>query len=174
MGDLLYNFTEWLRTTQLVELALWLSDTGASAWIVEHFWAIPIIQVIHILAIAASFASILMINGRILGIAGSASLEETTARYIRVIWWSLLVLVITGFLMIIGEPVRELVNPIFWIKMVLIVIGVLFALWFHRGVIRRFPHGKEVTGGTRLAAVFLILLWMVIMLCGRWIAYAPV
>ena len=55
-----------------------------------------------------------------------------------------------------------------------LIVGVLFALWFHRGVIRRFPHGKEVTGGTRLAAVFLILLWMVIMLCGRWIAYAPV
>ena len=26
MGDLLYSFTEWLRRTQLTELALWISD----------------------------------------------------------------------------------------------------------------------------------------------------
>jgi len=62
MGDLLYHFTEYLRTTQLVELALWISDTSISMWIVTHFWAIPIIQCVHIIAIAASFASILMIN----------------------------------------------------------------------------------------------------------------
>ena len=174
MGDLLYQFTEWLRTTQIVELALWISDTSLSGWIVTHFWAIPIIQCIHIIAIAASFASVLMINGRILGLAGSSTLEETTARYIRVIWWALLVLIISGFFMIVGEPVRELVNPVFWLKMVLFVIAILFSLWFHRGVVRRFPHGKEVSGSTRLAALFLIVLWILIMFCGRWIAYAPV
>ena len=54
MGDLLYHFTEWLRTTQLVELTLWLSDTSASLWLQTHFWAIPILQCIHILSIAAA------------------------------------------------------------------------------------------------------------------------
>src|SRR5687768_4163247 len=93
MGDLLYSFTEWLRTTQLVELALWISETPASVWIVERFWAIPIIQVIHILAIAASFASILMINARMFSIAGSSSMADTANRYIRVLWWALVVLV---------------------------------------------------------------------------------
>ena len=82
MGDLLYNFTEWLRSTQLTELALWISDTRLCLWIVTHFWALPVIQVTHILAIAGSFASILMINARMFGIAGSSSMEETARRYI--------------------------------------------------------------------------------------------
>ena len=61
-----------------------------------HFWAIPIIQVIHILAISASFASILMINARMFGIAGSSTMAETASRYIRVLWWALVVLVLSG------------------------------------------------------------------------------
>jgi hypothetical protein len=174
MGDLLYSFTEWLRTTQLVELALWISDTSASMWIVTHFWAIPIIQVIHILAIAASFASILMINARMFNIAGSSTMADTSRRYIRVLWWALVVLVLTGIGMIIGEPVRELINPIFWIKMGLVIFGVLITIWFHKGVLKHVSAGRDIVATDKTTAVFLILLWMVIMMCGRWIAYAPV
>ncbi len=174
MGDLLFGFTEWIRTTQLVELALWISDTGASMWIVTHFWAIPIIQVIHILAISASFASILMINARMFNIAGSSSMAETSNRYIRVLWWSLVVLVVTGIGMIIGEPVRELINPFFWIKMGLVVFGILVAIWFHKGVLKHVAAGRDIVVTDKATAVFLVILWCLIMLCGRWIAYAPV
>jgi len=174
MGDLLYSFTEWLRTTQLVELALWISDTPASQWIVTHFWAIPIIQVIHILAIAASFASILMINARMFGIAGSSSMADTANRYIRVLWWALVVLILSGIGMIIGEPVRELINPFFWIKMGLVVFGILIAIWFHKGVLKHVAGGRDIAASDKATAVFLVILWMVIMYCGRFIAYAPV
>jgi hypothetical protein len=174
MDDLLFSFTEWLRSTQLTELALWISDTGASMWIVTHFWAIPIIQVIHILAISASFASILMINARMFGIAGSSSMAETANRYIRVLSWALVVLVLSGIGMIIGEPVRELINPYFWIKMGLVVFGILLTIWFHRGVLKHVAAGRDIVATDKATAVFLVILWMVIMYCGRFIAYAPV
>lgn len=174
MDDLLFSFTEWLRSTQLTELALWISDTGASMWIVTHFWAIPIIQVIHILAISASFASILMINARMFGIAGSSSMAETSNRYIRVLWWALVVLILSGFGMIIGEPVRELINPYFWVKMGLVVFGILVSIWFHKGVLKHVAAGRDIVATDKATAVFLVILWMVIMYCGRFIAYAPV
>ena len=174
MGDLLYSFTEWLRSTQLVELALWISDTAVSMWIVTHFWAIPIIQVVHIIAIAASFASILMINARMFGIAGSSTMADTANRYIRVLWWALVVLILSGIAMILGEPVRELINPFFWIKMGLVLFGILISIWFHKGVIKHVAAGRDVAAGDKATAVFLVLLWMAIMYCGRFIAYAPV
>jgi hypothetical protein len=174
MGDMLFNLTEWIRTTQLVELALWISDTSLSGWIVTHFWAIPIIQVFHILAISASFASILMINARMFNIAGSSSMAETSRRYIRVLWWALVILIVSGIGMIIGEPVRELINPIFWIKMVLVVFGILITIWFQKGVLKHVAAGRDIVATDKTTAVFLVILWMVIMMCGRWIAYAPV
>jgi hypothetical protein len=117
---------------------------------------------------------VLMINARLFGIAGSSSMADTANRYIRVLWWSLVVLVITGFLMIVGEPVRELINPIFWIKMGLVVFGVLIAVWFHKGVLRHVAAGRDIVGADKATGVFLVILWMLIIMCGRWIAYAPV
>jgi hypothetical protein len=174
MGDLLYSFTEWLRDTPLTELALWISDSSLTLWIVSNFWVLPIIQVIHILAIAASFASILMINARMFGIAGSGSMAETATRYVRVLWWALGVLLLTGVLMIIAEPIRELINPIFWIKIALVIIGVVVAIWFHKGVLRHVAGGREIVAADKATGVFLVILWCAIIFAGRWIAYAPV
>ena len=174
MDDLLFEFTEWIRSTRMTELALWIDETAAREWIVTHFWAIPIIQCIHILAIAASFASILMINARMFGIAGSSTVEETLRRYTKVLWWALVVLVITGVLMIITEPIRELINPIFWIKMPLVLFGTLVAIWFQKSVLRHVAAGRGVLAADKVTGVFLVILWCLIMLCGRWIAYAPV
>jgi hypothetical protein len=173
MGDLLFNFTEWLRNTWLNDLALNISESAPTMWIGEHFWAIPIFQIIHILAISASFASILMINARMLRFAGSSTLQETTARYLRVVWWALLVLLLSGFLMIVGEPIRELVNAVFWVKMGLFVTAILFTIWFHKSVARRFSPGGEASVGARAAGIVLIVLWCMIMTGGRWIAYNP-
>lgn len=175
MGDLLYNFTEWLRTTPLIELSLWISETSMSLWIASHFWAIPIIQVFHILALAAGFGAVLMVTLRIFELAGTdRTMAETERRYIRWIWGALLVLLLSGTGLIIGEPIRELINPIFWIKMVLVIVAVLVSLWFHRKVMRRLAAGGAVTAGIKTGSIFIIILWCVIMLCGRWIAYAPV
>ncbi|HWK42328.1 MAG TPA: DUF6644 family protein [Croceibacterium sp.] len=174
MDDLLFEFTEWLRGTPVTELSLWISDTRASEWIAMHFWAIPIFQVIHILSISASVAAVLMLNLRVFGFAGHATLAESAHRYSRVLWWALLGLICSGFLMIVGEPVRELVNPYFWVKMILLVIGVTVAVLFAKALGRQGATSDVAGGGTKAVALLLVVLWCMIIWCGRWIAYAPV
>ncbi len=174
MGDLLYAFTEYLRTTWVNNTSLAISDWKLSLWLDTHFWAIPILQVFHILAISAAFGSILMMNLRVWNLAGmDRTFAETERRYVRWVWWSLLVLLISGIGMTIAEPVRELVNPVFWIKMPLVVVAVLVSLWFHGRVLRRLAKGGTAGPVIKTGAFFIIVLWCVIMLCGRWIAYAP-
>jgi len=178
ISDTLFAFTEWLRTTPLVDLALWISNTPLCLWIGSHFWAIPIIQTTHILAIASAFGAVLMINMRILGLSGGTrTMSQTVRRYMPWIWWALLVLIVSGIGMIIGEPVRELVNPIFWIKMALVVVVILASLWFQLSVSRNMATWETTHDGrvaVRVAAVAVILLWCAVMFGGRWIAYAPV
>jgi magnesium-transporting ATPase (P-type) len=178
MGDLLYAFTEWLRTTQLTELALAISNHPLSIWIGSHFWAIPIIQTLHILAIAAAFGAVVMINLRILGLSGKRStMSQVARRYLPWVWGGLAVLVVTGIGMVVGEPVRELINPVFWVKMGLVVGVILVSIWF-QATVRRNMARWEVTHDGRVAirvsAAGIILLWCMVMFAGRWIAYAPV
>jgi uncharacterized membrane protein SirB2 len=178
LGDFLYGFTEWLRTTPVLELSIWISNTRLSLAIGTHFWVIPILQVLHILAIAMAFGSVLMINMRILGLSGgSRTMTQTVRRFVPWIWWSLLVLIVTGIGMIMGEPIRELVNPIFWIKMILVVAMILLSLGFQATAGRHMATWETTHDGrvsVRIGAVGIILLWCAIMAAGRWIAYAPV
>ena len=178
LDDFLFAFAQWLKTTPLNGFSRWLSNTALSEVIQANFWTIPIAQTIHILAIAAAFGSILMIALRIVGLAGaSLTVEQTAQRFLPWIWWSLATLLVTGIVMIIGEPVRELLNPDFWTKMALVVVAALVCLWFQDSV-RRNSARWELTPETRLAAragaAGVIVLWCAIMMFGRWIAYAPI
>jgi uncharacterized membrane protein SirB2 len=176
--DLLFALAVWLKTTPLVKLAVWIQDTPLTALVNSNIWLAPIVQTTHILAIAATVVSVLMISLRIFGLAGkSRTLAQTAALHLPWIWGALAVLLITGLILIIGEPVRELLNPAFWVKMVLVVVAVLVSLGF-QGLVRRHADQWEVsqrgTLALRAGAVAVIVLWCLIIVLGRWIAYAPV
>ena len=174
MSDMLYNFSQWLASTWISPFAINLNDTAVSQWLDTHSFAIPVMQVIHIFALSTGFGAVLMIDLRVFNLAGTArTFAETERRYVRWIWWSLLVLLITGIGMTVAEPPRELINPIFWIKMPTVAFAALVSLWFHNFVMRRLSAGGKVGAGTVLGALFVLALWLLIMFMGRWIAYAP-
>lgn len=177
IGDYMVALAAWLRTTPLPEFALWLQKTPLSSAIAKNFYVIPILQVIHIICVASLFSAALMIDLRIFMLAGrSRTMSQTVRRYLPWVWWPLLILLVTGVLMAIGEPPRDLTNPAFWTKMVLVVVATLVSLWFQSSVSRNIAEW-ETTHDSRVAirigAVASIIMWLAIMALGRWIAYAP-
>ena len=177
ISDQLYSLTEWLRTTPVVDLALWVSRQPLSLVMGTKFLTIPLLQTIHIVSIATAFGAVLMMNLRVLGVAGAGRpLSWSTRRYVPWVWGALLALLLTGSGLVIAEPVRELVNPIFWIKMTLIVALILLSLGFQAALGRFGERWEDISGGpvaARIGAVSLLLLWCGVIVAGRWIAYAP-
>ena len=177
LGDLIFALGQWLRTTPLNGLALGIQKTWLSHLIVEHFWVVPTIQTIHILAIAAVFGSVLMTSLRVFELAGRGrTMTQTVRRYLPWIWWGLLVLLITGIGMVFSDPVRNLTQPVFFTKMILILIAIAVSLWFQSSVRRnvaRWELGDDGRLLVRVGAGVVVGMWILIMFCGRWIAYAP-
>jgi len=175
--NFLFHLTELLRTTRLVEFSLWVSDWPFALWLQSHFYAIPGFQTVHILSIAMLFGSTLMLNLRILGVSGKdQSLAVAFRRYQPWIWGALVSLVASGIVLLISEPVRNMVNSVFWLKMSALLVTVVVSLWFHRAVRARMDQWDVSPAGhasIRVGAVALIILWLVVMVGGRWIAYAP-
>jgi hypothetical protein len=160
---------------RLSELSAWLEKTQLSQLIQTHEWIIPTAQSIHILAIAVVTASALMINLRLLGLyATDQPLSEVMARFLPFIWWPLIVLLLTGTIMIIGEPPRSLKNPIFQLKMLLLVAALLVAT-ICQVTLRLQPAFGELTprrtAGSVILACTSLGLWAGIVFAGRWIAY---
>jgi len=41
-------------------------------------------------------------------------------------------------------------------------------------VLKHVAAGRDIVASDKVTAAFLVILWMMIMYCGRFIAYAPV
>ena len=100
----------------------WLAATPVSQTIQTIDWIVPAVQTIHILGVAAVVSSALMINLRLLGVRSyDQSVARVTARFLPFIWWPLLMLLATGTILIVAEPARALENPVFLLKMGLLI-----------------------------------------------------
>ena len=153
----------------------WLAQTAFSTGLSGIPWAVPLLQSIHILAIGIVFSSVAMLDLRLAGLIGrETSLRDTAQRFLPWIWVALAVLLGTGLLQIMAEPARELLNWIFWTKMGLVVAATattaLVGRTLEEGRFRDLAAGKRRK--VRIGAGVSLVLWIVVITCGRWIAYA--
>lgn len=155
------------------DLAFWIYDTSLSSWLASTPSIVPLVQSIHILAIAVVMGSMLFINLRILGWAGPrGDVNADLRRFAPAIWIALAVLLATGLIMVAAEPVRELMNALFRIKMVLVVFAGACYFALQR---KSFSHPEYLSEHRSVAIIFAIgtfAIWIVIATLGRWIAFA--
>jgi len=152
----------------------WLDHTPVSETIKNVTWIIPVVQSVHILAISVVIASILLMNLRTIGLLGY--IESTKIffdRYLPRFWISLLVLLTTGLLLIIGEPQRTMRNPVFYTKMTLLILSIGAVLLLKRQAGSSSEGGQaKASLSTRILAWTSFIFWIAIIFCGRWIAYS--
>lgn len=153
----------------LSEFSNWLSSTGLSQAIQLSGWAIPTIQIVHILSLSLLAATALIFALRFSGRGLAAEpLHRLIPRLLRTLWILLVLLAASGLLLIIAEPYRTIANAMFYLKMSLLLVVVLLTLW----LASVSKHELErISGLHRAAAALTILLWIGIIFAGRFIAY---
>jgi len=159
----------------LDDFCLWLQRTDVSIAIQSHAWVVPAVQSVHILSIGAVTVSALIITLRLFD-AGwrERPANDVSHTFLRVIWRALPVLLVSGLLMIIAEPARSLENPIFYLKMLLLLIAIASTLGFQLPL-DKDPAFWQATRRrllvSKLWTVSSLVLWVAITFSGRWIAY---
>jgi len=155
------------------EFAEWLGTTPLSVAIQSRLWLTPLLQSIHILMIGVVFTIVLVIALRVLGrMRADEPLAEIYGRFAPWFWSALVVMFLTGLVLSIAEPAREAHALSFWIKMALIVVGILSAVTFGRTVRAAAGAGGQMySGRARAVAVVTVAMWLFIIFLGRAIAY---
>jgi hypothetical protein len=159
----------------LSEFSKWLAATPLSHVIQTTKWVIPALQTIHILSVAVVFSSAVLVDLRLWRLLNrDVPLPELARRFLPAIWPVLLVLLITGSLLIIGEPKRSLLNSAFYLKMALLAVAIVLTAWLQWSL-SSSPNFWDKNRGRRMAgqltATLSILVWCGILFAGRWIAY---
>jgi hypothetical protein len=162
----------------LADVTRWLAATPLSHTIRNAGWIIPALQTIHILAVAVVFSSAILVNLRVWGVLQrQVPIADVARRFLPVIWLVLLVLVVTGGLLIVGEPRRELMNSTFYLKMALLAVAIVLTVglqWSLAATPQAWQSRFAARIAIRVAAGLSIIVWCGIIFAGRWIAYTQV
>ena len=138
-------------------------------------WFVPLVQTMHIIAIAILLTSVYIMSFRLIGLTrGALPLATLSARSAPWIWAALSVLLVTGILLTVTEPARELLNWVFRIKMLMVLMLAAILLTVQARV-RRHPDYWTESPARRRAARAIGIVFLVMGACivtaGRWIAY---
>jgi len=138
-------------------------------------WFVPLVQTVHIIAIAILLTTVYVISFRLIGITrGAQPLASLAARSAPWVWTALSVLLVSGILLTVTEPARELLNWVFRIKMLMVFLLAVI-LWIVQSRTRRNPQYWTESPMRRRAAraigIVFIIVGAGIVTAGRWIAY---
>jgi uncharacterized membrane protein len=158
----------------LNEFCNWLAATSLSHTIQTVSWIIPTVQTVHILSVAVLFTAAVLVDLRVWRLLErDEPVADVARRFLPPIWPIVLILLITGSLLIIGEPRRSLLNSTFYIKMALLAVALALTAILQR-LLSSAPKGPNKHTKwpvEQLAAAASILVWSGILFAGRWIAY---
>lgn len=152
----------------------WLAASPASAAIQNAAWIVPAVQCLHILAVSVVVSSAVLLNLRLLGVLGAGeAMDIFTRRYLPWAGGALLVLLLSGTILIVAEPNRDLGNPVFWTKMTLLMAAIVLTAVLEKPILHdaAFWQGSPRRPVARILAMLALACWIGIVFCGRWIAY---
>ncbi|MBT9527199.1 MAG: hypothetical protein IV105_18235 [Rhizobacter sp.] len=136
-------------------------------WITTHPWAYPALEVLHILGIALLLGSLVLLELRVWGWASELSLRTLAGLALRVTLLGFALAAASGSLMLASQWSELQGNRALITKMVLLSLAGMNAIGFHaRGGLDKADRTA------RLQTALSLGLWVLVVVCGRFIAYA--
>ena len=159
----------------LLPFCEWLGSTSGSIALHESIFMYPLLESTHVLTLCVFLGTAVMLDLRLLGLTlVRVPMSEIRRRLGPWMVAGFVVMVITGMLLFYAIPVRSYQSIFFRIKVVALVLAGLNAFVFHSTVDRRIAEwdGDLVPpSAARRAGARSLVLWAIIVVAGRMIAY---
>jgi uncharacterized protein DUF6644 len=160
----------------LLEFCQWLQDTAFSTGIRESVWWFPIIETVHLLALAFSVGIIVIVDLRLVGFAlRDRPVSEVFGKLQPQAVKGFGINVISGVLLFVSEPVKCYHSTYFLIKCILLCFLALNAWGFDRftfPTVAGWDKAIVTPFGAKLAGWVSLTFWLGVVVMGRAIAYA--
>lgn len=133
----------------------------------SHPWAYPALEVVHLLGIGLLLGNLTLFELRVWGLGVALPPAALARMTLRVALAGFALAAISGLLMFASQSAELAGNRIFLVKMALLAVAGTNAALFHarRGLMRLDRVARAQTA-------LSLGLWIAVVGCGRWIAYA--
>jgi NO-binding membrane sensor protein with MHYT domain len=148
----------------LLGFCQWLAETSVSVAIRDSAWAFPIIDSVHVLGLCLFGMAVLM-DLRVLGAALTrVPAPEIAADLAPWMAAGVVVMIVSGILTFLNAPVEYYNNPVFRIKVIILLLVAVNAVVFRVG---RFEQRRAAA----FARSISLVLWAGVIVAGRMITY---
>jgi hypothetical protein len=159
----------------LATLVQGIQDSAPGEWMRSSVKAMPIVESLHVMAAAAVFGTILIVDLRLLGFPGlRRSIVRTADELLHLTWTAFALAVVTGSLMFAANANTYFGNTAFRLKMLaLLCAGLNMAIFQNitfRGV-AKWDKDLAVPTAGRMAGALSILIWVTVIFLARWIGF---
>lgn len=150
----------------------WLEKFWLGQFIVGSNWLFPVIESVHLLALAALGGTVLIVDMRMLRLGLRDYPVAEIARDARP-WMirALIVMIVTGLLLFSSEAIKCYYSPAFWVKMWSLAIATIYTFTFRTRITRAEPV-HNTARLQMLAGALSIALWFTVAAGGRWIGFS--
>jgi hypothetical protein len=150
---------------------MWLEGTAISEWVrmSPSLLAFPFILYLHTLGLAmvaglsSAIALCLLIGGR-------PAAASPLLKLFPLIWIGFAINVLSGIALLMAYPAKALTNPVFYIKLVAIALGISIVKWLQT-TLAPSAAAPAAAAKLKLAAGSLLGAWLIATLTGRLLAY---
>ncbi|MFN3791440.1 DUF6644 family protein [Massilia sp.] len=138
----------------------------------EGAWLYPAVETLHIIGFAVLVGAVAMFDLRVLGFGRQLPVKALARHLLPWSAGSMLLVVPTGLLLFVADPLALLANRVFLLKLGLMVLAGLNALAFHAGPYRQADAWPQrAPPRAMLHALLSLALWFGVIACGRLLAY---
>jgi hypothetical protein len=155
LSNLLLSFCQW------ADYSFFGNGVRNSAWL------FPFVEIFHLLSLGVLGGTVLIVDFRLLGLRfQDKPVSELAADMEPWMIGSLIVMLVSGFLLFSSESVKMYGNGPFRAKMVFLVLAMLFSFTVHRKLTVS-GGGQQSPVLLKLSALMSIFLWAGVGIAGR-------
>ena len=160
----------------LLRFCTWFQDTSFSTGIRESVWTFPIIETVHLLALAFSVGIIVIFDLRLIGVTlRDRPVTEVFSKLQPMAVKGFGINVLSGLLLFASEPLKCYHSTYFLIKCILLFFLAVNAWGFERftyPTVAGWDKAIAMPFGAKLAGWVSLSFWLGVIVMGRAIAYA--
>jgi len=152
-------------------LLRWIETSSLSVWTREStsLLAYPAILSIHAIGMGLAAGINAAIALHLLGVGPGIPTRELR-RFVGVVWFGFAINAASGVMLLIAYPTKALTNPVFYLKLALIALGMVIFVAFKNRVFREAPPGATPVSH-RFLAIASLISWGGAITAGRLLAY---
>ncbi len=155
------------------DVLLWIESSPLGNLMRDVLWLFPLAEILHFMGLCLLMGGLLVVDCRLLGLIRNVP-PLVVYRFLPLMLIGFGINLVTGILFFFADPFRYYPNLAFRLKMLLILLAGINALYFKLRIHSRsieLSSGDDIGMEAKIVAFLSLVFWVGVIVFGRFIPY---